>query len=737
MARSNQLASLAVDIVINARRFRSTTRGMRGDLKKTDDSARNLARNITRIGLAASAFLIVQRAANLAIEAIKQTTQALIDLESQLVAVEKVAGSNITKEFFGLSRAVPNASFKEISEVMAGAARSGLRGGKDIEEFSRAVLILSKTSDDIKSTDASLGLAQLLENFDLGTDKALQLANNIDVLSDRFITTSGAILTSSKRLAGFAETAGFTIDELTAVVAVLLKTGATATTIRTTFGAIFTKVIPKALETGIALGLVGDELLNFASKISRGGPEALDLFITSLNKLPESRIQEILKDLGISGARIQIVMKLLAKTLTGAFSEALEASANSINNTDAILLKFNQTVETAATTVNKLKKEQLELLAAFGTTAPFESFQKVLRGFKIFLGVGIDTKKPLNNLKDVQREIKKIKEDLTDIGAGSLREQAGAGQILGKGTIGSKIIGKVIEASAFGKAAELIDQLKRLEEIEAAIFKARQGKGGGVFGVFEKRMQDILNEIEDAKSKAQFDAQRKTNIEQILEGLPSLKTGLVAKLESLEKQRIKLQKELLAQGIEGGDPALDELRNRFFDLKFAAIDSANALKDEKQARENANFILKRQNDINKQLVKKERLKATADQALGGLLGGKFGQAFNFIENLRKRSQEIINQDRNFFFKKLSPLFDAFQAAGLKEILKDKPKTLQFKGLTQAWKDAITTVPKTQFEKIEEKFFKALIKAGAKRNLTLQEISDKMDKEELLKIGGGR
>ena len=60
MARSNQLASLAVDIVINARRFRSTLRQTRGDLKKTADSSRGLATSITRIGLAASAFVTHQ-----------------------------------------------------------------------------------------------------------------------------------------------------------------------------------------------------------------------------------------------------------------------------------------------------------------------------------------------------------------------------------------------------------------------------------------------------------------------------------------------------------------------------------------------------------------------------------------------------------------------------------------------------------------------------------------------------
>ena len=122
---------------------------------------------------------------------------------------------------------------------MITAARAGVRGAENIERLAEAGLILSKRSLDIGPQEATEGLAILARNMDISIEKAGLLGNVINVLSDNNAALSGQITTTSQRLAGFAGQLGIQAEELTALSATLISTGATATTIRSTFVNLF------------------------------------------------------------------------------------------------------------------------------------------------------------------------------------------------------------------------------------------------------------------------------------------------------------------------------------------------------------------------------------------------------------------------------------------------------------------------------------------------------------------
>ncbi len=315
MARSNQLASLAVDIVINARRFRSTLQRTRGDLKTTDKSARNLSRSITGIGLAASAFLIVQRGLNLITNAVRESILAFAKLEKQIVDINKIAKQNVTAEFFQLANELPSASFQQISDVFAASARAGIQGKEALKEFTKSALLLAEVSGDIAPKDAAEGMARLINNFDLGTDKALRLANMMDVLSDKNVTTAGSILRMSQRLSGLAESADITVQDLSALSASLLATGQSATVGRTAFSQLLVKIGQDILKAGGLIGLRGEELKEFFLLFKGNALEGIKEFIRVLSKLNEADRQNALKELGVQGNRIQQVLAVLPGVL--------------------------------------------------------------------------------------------------------------------------------------------------------------------------------------------------------------------------------------------------------------------------------------------------------------------------------------------------------------------------------------------------------------------------------------
>ncbi len=748
MARSNQLASLAVDIVINARRFRSTLRQTRGDLEKTGKSSRGLATNITRIGLAASAFLIIQRAANLVITVIKETTLAFAKLEKQIIDIEKIAKINISEQFFGLAGELPSASFENISEVMAGAARAGIQGAEGLKEFSKAVIILSEVSGDIIPAEASIGIAQLLKNFDLGTDKALQLANNIDVLSDNFVTTSGAILTSSKRLAGFASTVGISVDELNALVAALLQTGATATTVRTTLGAIFTKIIPKSLEAGRAMGLVGDELINFATIVGAGGVEGLKFFINTLKKLPETKAQEFLKKMGIAGSRTQLVLKLLAKTTDGELDRALKLSADSINTVSNVLLKYERVAKSADTTVKDLSKQYTILKTNFGGTAVFSSLRDILRGLNEDFD-NLISPKALKNLDDINEKLREVEGEIKSIKG---RFNVAPVGIIGGGG-GRSVLGR---AEQTGKLARLKDEQKRLkflqkvkqieEETEGDIgerkariaqLQAEEKAEAQRFPTNIKTQQAGIDAYvkallahEEKAGKVRLDSAKaqKEFIDDMLDSLPTLKTGLEATLESIEKERQKRIKALEDAGVVPvTGPAIVETQIHFDKLAQAARDSAQAIIDEKRNRKELTAKLKREREI------EQRKKIIA-----GGIGGKTGEAIAFQNELQKIFDALTDAptrtdiEKENVNKAIKSIAD-FLKIGRKNIL-DPSKEIkppQFKGLTQAWKDAVVSIDKkeTPFEKAQKKFWKDLLAVGAAVDFTLKAVKKVIEEQE--------
>ncbi len=765
MARSNQLASLAVDIVINARRFRSTLRSTRGDLKKTQVSARGLSKSIVAIGLAASAFLILQRAARIAIDVVKETTLAFAELEKQIIDIEKIAKTSVSKQFLGLGRELPSASFQTISEVMSSAARAGIQGADGIKEFSKAVIILSEVSGDIVPGEASIGIAQLLKNFDLGTDKALNLVNNIDILSDNFVTTSGAILTSSKRLAGFAETAGFTVDQLNAVVTVLLSTGATATTIRTTLGSLFTKVIPKALEAGRAFGLVGEELIDFAAIIQQGGPKALELFINTLKALPESEAQDFLKEFGIAGSRTQIVLKLLAKTTTGDFNRALKLSADSIKETSGALLKYNTVVNTTDTIVKALGKEWTLFKANLGDGKAFDTASSFLRGLNDDFNA-LEFRKPLKNIEDVKNEIGSLttfillnKNALKKTSAliipglaitlrgaiSKAEDEIKELEVLKKSLSEDKVRRATTEESkAFIKQKQIVEELvselgklkrsgKEREKDQVVQIGLVDGKPVGKFLLTEEALLselkterhkqellrikaekaekkaaaqeeiDKLKEIEDKKiaaiqAIADLRERQKQDITDLFKTLPTLAVGLAKELLELEKKRIELRQKLLALGVGIDSKEINLLKSRFDTLE-------------------------------------KRLKSAA---IADIIGGKIGKAIQFSKDLDTKMANFLASATGIGLEDIDAVVKAgkeLKVAGLKDIFKPEVKKLQFKGLTQAWKDAVIGVNKkeTLFEKAQKAFWKKALAVGAQIDNSAKAIEDAIKEQEELKI----
>ena len=181
-----------------------------------------------------------------------------------------------------------------------------------IKDLAGAALVLSEVSLDISPTEATEGLAALTLNLDLSIEKTDELANQIDVLSDTTLSTSGEILKTSARLSGFADALGISAAEVTGLSAALLATKQSATTVRTTLTSLFEVLTSRPFEAAEAVGFTGTAIREFANLTRTDATEAVLVFVEAFSKLDFSEQTNTLKQLEIGSKRISQVMRTFA-----------------------------------------------------------------------------------------------------------------------------------------------------------------------------------------------------------------------------------------------------------------------------------------------------------------------------------------------------------------------------------------------------------------------------------------
>lgn len=353
-----KLAQLAVDIVINARRAKAQLANFRGDLRRSTDATRNLSRTIGTIGLAASAFLLVRRAVGLFTDAITAAVTSSIKLEKQITDIAKISGADfggLSKGFIELGRTLPT-SFNLIAAAGAAAARAGTQNVEALTELTKQATILSQVSGDITPVEAVEGLARLRVNLGFTFEEVQNVAAGIDALSDSFVTTSGQIVKTSARLAGFANSARISIEDLNALSAALLSTGVSATVVRTSVTRLLIALQSDPLKAAKALKLSADETEKFFTIIRTDTVEGIKEFIKALDQLGFGEQQEGLVDLGVSSSRTQSVIQILKSTL-GQLEKAQKISNEETRKGTNLLNKLFLEIQTGKGRVTILKNE--------------------------------------------------------------------------------------------------------------------------------------------------------------------------------------------------------------------------------------------------------------------------------------------------------------------------------------------------------------------------------------------
>lgn len=366
-----RLASLLVDIVINTRRVQSQLNQVRG---QTQQAAQGMRSALTKIGLAASAFLIVRKAVDLTIDSVWASIKAFAELEKQIVDIQKVARFDNVQEFAQQYIELGNrlrgiVSFKELGEIGGDLARLGIRGGtQGFTDFLEVAAQLKAATGDIDLRQAGEGLGKLLQNFQkpLNAQEALALSSTINKLADDFAVTSNEILTVTQKLSGYANAAGLSAQETLGLVTLIKQTGISSTVVESSITRLLTVLEKTPVTVANALGKSGAEADKFVEKVRVEPIKAIREFFDTLNRMPIDQAVQILADLELATSRNAVAL-LNATNRMKDWDATQRAAIKGSADVSEFLGKVDQTAETAAANIQHLENTWEQFKTSFAS----------------------------------------------------------------------------------------------------------------------------------------------------------------------------------------------------------------------------------------------------------------------------------------------------------------------------------------------------------------------------------
>lgn len=310
--------------------------------------------------LALRAFSVLKQAPLQAFESFRK-------FETGLVSISKTTGASkeemveISKEIKKLSQVVP-VSTSELLALATSAGQLGIRGAKNITNFTATIAKLGKVSN-IEGESASLALARILNITGTSVDKVDELASSIVSLGNNFAVTESEIVEMTSEVARATGQFGVGAEKATALGATLKAVGVRAEEA----GGVLSKSFV-AISTAINKG--GEKLKQLSKLTGIAGKDlrqafaddSLGVFRKLLDGVSKSgtRASIELEKMGLSGIRINKVIPVLAQN-TDQLNKALAMSTKEFSNAKALNKEFAESLKTSETEVQFFRNE-LDLL---------------------------------------------------------------------------------------------------------------------------------------------------------------------------------------------------------------------------------------------------------------------------------------------------------------------------------------------------------------------------------------
>lgn len=304
------------------------------------------------------------------------SVKAASDFESALAGVKKTideqvdSNGKVTISYADLEKGIRNmakeipASASEISAVAESAGQLGIKT-KDVLGFTRTMIDLGEATN-MTSEDAASSLARLANITQMPQKNFDKLGSSIVALGNNMATTESDIVEMSLRLAGSAEQANMSENQILGIAAAMSSVGINAEAGGGSMSRVMQKIQTQVMSGGKDLSkfaeISGMSSQEFQKAWKEDAAQALVEFVTGLGKAKESGedVTSVLKDMGISSTQ-EIDTMLRLSGAGDMLGESLKISADGWKENSALTEEASKRYETFQSKTEILKNKLTDL----------------------------------------------------------------------------------------------------------------------------------------------------------------------------------------------------------------------------------------------------------------------------------------------------------------------------------------------------------------------------------------
>lgn len=354
---------------------------------------------------------------------IGDTARAAIDFEEAFAGVRKTVDATekefqqLSNQLIQLSREIP-VSAKELARIEELAGQLGVRGVKNLTEFTKTIAKISVTTN-LTQERAATDFARIANIMQTPISEVDRMASAVVDLGNNFATTESEIVDFANRIAGAGKVVGLTEADIFA------------------FGTAFSSVGVQAERGGTA---VNKALIQIADAVQNGG-EKLSQFAQIAGLTSEQFVEAFQKDAGkafavfieglgksgLEGARILKELELGDQRLvqsflsvggaSGILTRAIDDSNKAFRENNALNVEAEKRFATTASSILLIKNNITSLQIEIGNKLlpVFEKLLKVTKQYVDFV-TGADLQRTeIELLTDAYNNQKRELEELVRI----------------------------------------------------------------------------------------------------------------------------------------------------------------------------------------------------------------------------------------------------------------------------------------------------------------------------------
>ncbi len=368
------LADLTVSQGSNAKatqRARKEFEMLDKQIRSVDAITKNYSKNVGNyasaiggnIGKLMGAFGVVGGITT-GVAALKDAFNIIREFDSQMINVQKTTGLT-NDELIGLKDSVVDLSKElgivssaKLGEYMAVAGQLGVKGSKDLLDFTSAMAQL-ETASTIAGEAGASEMARFLTLVDGGVQNVKAFGNEVVNLGNNFAATESEILSNATRIAQSTGVYNLGRQQVLAYATATKAVGVEAELVGSTMGRTL-GIFEKSIRTGKNLEsitkLLGVTQAELSERFKTDASSVLQDYIKALNNTYKAggSVNAQLEAIGVTAIRDQAVISTLATkgfdTLQNAMIKVSEAGNAMGDEFDNASKKINNRIESLKTT---------------------------------------------------------------------------------------------------------------------------------------------------------------------------------------------------------------------------------------------------------------------------------------------------------------------------------------------------------------------------------------------------